>query len=430
MRRILKNAKVRKHCHIINMLEKQAKEKHISLHTPGHKNAKFDITELSYSDNLSAPNGVLKKAQDDIKATLSSSQSFILTDGSTSGVLSMLFAAKTLGAKCVLAREDAHKSLYNGCALLQLELLLLPMQTQDEIPLPLQVKELENAHELAEKADVVFLTSPDYYGNVASLQAIRAYCDEHKKLLLIDGAHGGHLHFNKTLYAGAYADFWVDGVHKSLPALTQGAVVSARTQEQANALALAVDTFRTTSPSYPIMASVEYAVKYPENKALIGFIKQWQKHERVYQNSDWTKVCLLFGETAFDAEKYLQSKGLYVEFCDGNVVCLYLSPAMPIRTVKHVQRLVNKAFALFPYKAKKQTQRIPAPTILQEKQVEWVALTQSENRVLAANVGLFPPCIPLKKRGEKLDKESIAAMQKASNVFGVQNGKVAVYKND
>ena len=83
---------------------------------------------------------------------------------------------------------------------------------------------------LLEGADALLLTSPDYYGNIADLSAIRAFCNQTGKLLLIDGAHGGHLHFHKDLYAGAYADMWVDGVHKSLPALTQGAVVSARTE--------------------------------------------------------------------------------------------------------------------------------------------------------------------------------------------------------
>lgn len=430
MRRILKNARVRKQCHILTMLKKQAKSKHVSLHTPGHKNAKFDITELSYSDNLSSPKGVLKQAQDDIAHLLGAKQSFILTDGSTCGVLSMLFAAQKLGAKCVLAREDSHKSLYNGCALLGLELLLLPTQTHQDIPLPFTVKALENNPDFAEKADVIFLTSPDYFGNVADLKGIRDYCDIHKKLLVIDGAHGGHLHFDKRDYAGAFADFWVDGAHKSLPALTQGAVVSARTENQASALALAVDTFRTTSPSYPIMASVEYAVKYPENKMLIAFIQEWQKHERIYQNTDWTKVCLLFGDNAVNAEKYLQSKGVFAEFCDGNVVCLYFSPAMSLRKAKWVQRVVNKAFALFPYQAKQTAECIPVPTVSQTTQVEWVYLAESENRVLASNIGLFPPCIPLKKQGERMDRQSIESMQKAGNVFGVQNGKIAVYKND
>ena len=376
MRRILKNAKVRAKCHILTMLEKQAKSKHISLHTPGHKNAKADITELCYSDNLSSPNGVIKKAQDDIARMLGSAQSFILTDGSTCGVLSMLWAVKALGAKCVLAREDAHKSLYNGCALLGLQLLLLPMQTQKEIPLPFTVDELQNNTALTEKADVIFLTSPDYFGNIAQLQTIRDFCDTHGKFLLIDGAHGGHLHFDKTLHAGAFADFWVDGVHKSLPALTQGAIVSARTSEQANALAKAVDIFRTTSPSYPIMASVEYAVKYPENQALISFVKAWQSHERVYSNDDWTKVCLLFGNSAYDAEKYLQSKGLYAEFCDGNVVCLYLSPAMSLRKVKRVQRVVNQAFAQFAYQPKQTIGRVPAPAVLQNMPTEWIPLEE------------------------------------------------------
>jgi arginine/lysine/ornithine decarboxylase len=90
--------------------------------------------------------------------------------------------------------------------------------------------------ELLAVSDALFITSPDYYGNVADYQELRAYCDKEGKLLLVDGAHGGHLHFDKELYAGSYADIWVDGVHKSLPCYTQGAVVSARNEKLAEAL--------------------------------------------------------------------------------------------------------------------------------------------------------------------------------------------------
>lgn len=428
MRRILKNANVRKRCHICTMLEKQSK-KHCSFHTPGHKQAGWDITELAYSDNLASPRGVIQCAQGDIAAVLGANKSFLMTDGSTSGVLSMLHAARSMGVKTVAASEASHKSLYNGCALLGIELLLLPMQTRDSIPQNVTEQALEEHAALLQKADAIFLTSPDYYGNVAPLAALRRYCNAHNKILLIDGAHGGHLHADKALYAGAYADIWVDGVHKSLPALTQGAVVSARTEAFAAALGAAVDSFRTTSPSYPIMASVEYAVKYPQNQAVEALVTAWKNTQpRVYKNEDWTKLCCQFGENAFEAEEALLSKGIYPEFCDGNVVCFYLSPALSVRQVKRLIKTVNALFLEYPYQEKKQTQRIPAPAKTQNDAVEWVLLAESENRILAESIGLFPPCIPLRRAGEYMDKESIRLMQQSNNVFGVVDGKIAVYK--
>ena len=80
------------------MLFKSGKEKHLSFHTPGHKAGKWDITELAYSDNLSSPSGCIAEAERDVAQILGAKKSFILTDGSTAGVLAMLYAAKTLGA--------------------------------------------------------------------------------------------------------------------------------------------------------------------------------------------------------------------------------------------------------------------------------------------------------------------------------------------
>ena len=402
MRRFFKDKRTRKKCHIYQMLNAQ-KGKHLSFHTPGHKQKGFDITELSYSDNLACPRGCIAQAEKDIAAILGASKSFILTDGSTLGVFSMLHAAKALGVKKVFVIEPAHQSVYNACAVLGLIILTTKSG-----------------------ADAILCTSPDYYGKVAELSKLRAHCEKEQKLLLVDGAHGGHLHFDKGVYAGAFADFWVDGVHKSLPALTQGAVVSARTEMQAAALGDAVKLFRTTSPSYPIMASVEYAVKYPRNERLEKLVRAYAlSQERVRVQGDWTKLCASFGKSAFEAEKFFESKGVFAEFCDGETVCFYLSPATKISEFKKLCRLLEIAFEKYPFEP---VQRNPAPFVLKETAGEWVELIKSENRVCAANCGLFPPCTPLIKKGEKITKEKIELLEKANNVFGLNDGKIYVHK--
>ena len=408
IRWLFKDKRTRKTCHIFQMLNAQAKKKHLSFHTPGHKQQGFDITELSYSDNLACPRGCIAQAEKDIAEILGANKSFILTDGSTSGVFSMLQAAKSLGAKKVFVIEPAHQSVYNACAVLGLTILTTESGS-----------------------DAILCTSPDYYGNIADLQTLRALCDQEQKLLLVDGAHGGHLHFDKGLYAGAYADFWVDGVHKSLPALTQGAVVSARTDKQAAALKEAVKLFRTTSPSYPIMASVEYAVKYPRNENLEKLVKQYAStQERVELQGDWTKLCAVFGKSAFEAEKYLEEKGVFAEFCDGETLCFYLSPATTKREFSKLCRALDKAFTKYDCKSEASVRLNPAPILLKETDGEWIELLESEHRVCAAKCGLFPPCTPLIKKGEIITKEHIERLQKANNVFGLNDGKVYVYREN
>ena len=94
MKEFLTDKRVLETCHIYKMLSAAAKRKHVSFHTPGHKRGAWDITELSFSDNLSCPRGSIAEAQRDIARILGAKQSFILTDGSTSGVMSMAYAAK------------------------------------------------------------------------------------------------------------------------------------------------------------------------------------------------------------------------------------------------------------------------------------------------------------------------------------------------
>ena len=407
--------KTLKTCAIYRALKAHANGRHISFHTPGHKRGKWDITELSYSDNLSCPRGCIRAAERDIARVLGACASFILTDGSTCGVLSMLHAAKRLGVKTVAVKRDTHKSFWNGCALLGLT------------PLVYVDGDLENA---IKTADAVFLTSPNYYGAVAPLQAIRKLCDEYGKLLLIDGAHGGHLHFDKALYAGAYADMWVDGVHKSLPALTQGALVSARTETFANALRESVATFRTTSPSYPIMLSVEYAVKYPENEVLPVWVRDLANSypQRVQIKDDWTKVCVRVGEHAFAAQTALEKRGVYPEFCDGEYICFYLSPAVNKRAFRVLKRSIAwlcKSFS--PDEKRVQSIHTPLASV-ENTDTDWVDLEKAVGRICAVDCGLFPPCTPLVGKGERVSEEKVRLLKAAPNVYGLVDGKICVYE--
>ena len=282
-----------------------------------------------------------------------------------------------------------------------------------------------------DNAGALLLVSPNYYGKTADYTAIKKLCNEQGKPLLIDGAHGGHLRFDSNLHASAFADMWVDGVHKSLPALTQGAVVSTTNEEFVDPLKKAVDVFRTTSPSYPIMASVEYAVKYPKNEKLEGIVRAFAKENssRIALHEDYTKLCVVFGKSAFDAEKYLEKQGVYAEFCDGNIIMFYLSPATTIWQFKKLVRALKKAFQKFPFEC---VGRIPTPTVPEflhsEMETEFVEIEDSEGRICANTCGLFPPCTPLILQGEVVTREKIELLKNANNTFGLQENKISVYK--
>lgn len=297
-------------------------EGHLSFHTPGHKRAGEDITELSYSDSLLSPKGVILGAEKDVAHILGAERSFLLTDGSTCGIFSMLYALKEGGARSLAFPVSSHRSVYNACRVLGLEPVLISQRIVRGIPAQPSEEEIGEA---AERADALLLTSPDYYGFLAPMSAAKEICRTHAKPFLIDGAHGSHLHFT-DMYAGNFADMWVDGVHKSLPAMTQGAVVSAKTKAWAAALEAGVKCFRTTSPSYPIMASVEEAVKWPRNEAIEGAAARFKREHHAVPNDDWTKILIFFGEEADGAQRALEANGVYPEFNDGNYLLFYLSP--------------------------------------------------------------------------------------------------------
>lgn len=326
-------------CEIEEMLSHQ-KRRHISFHTPGHKRAGKDITELSYSDNLYAPHSVIARAERDAAEILGANRSFLLTDGSTCGVFSMIACLKMTGKRRIAIPQFSHPSVFHACSVMEMEPVVLLQTCAKGIPLQPTAEEIESA---IGRADALLLTSPDYYGFFAPLSEAREICAREGKPLFIDGAHGSHLHFTE-FHAGKFADVWVDGVHKSLPALTQGAVVSAGSEEWGRLLQDSVRLFRTTSPSYPILASVEAALKYPRKEKLEAAILEFKRSlgDRAVKNDDWSKLLIPFGSRAQEAERFLESRGIYPEFNDGNYLMFYFSPCTKERELRKLRRCLNR----------------------------------------------------------------------------------------
>ena len=206
-------------------------------------------------------------------------------------------------------------------------------------------------------------------------------------------------------------------------------MVSARTETLAEKLREGVDIFRTTSPSYPIMASVEYAVKFPQNESLERYAKETLSHPRVCFFDDWTKVCVLVGKYAFEVEKELEKQGVFAEFCDGNVLMFYLSPATSFEEIDGLKKRLFPLLNAYPYEEENKAQRIHTPLLLQKQaETEWVELENAVGCVCALNCGLFPPCTPLIWQGERIEKDQILLLQKANNVFGLKEKKILIYK--
>lgn len=424
-------------------------------HMPGHKArgdfakkfpvANIDVTELPYSDNLMCPTGVIAKAQEEIAAILGAQKSYILTDGSSSGIMAMLYAASKRGNKIIVPR-NSHLSVWNACAVLGLEPVIIQGKTERGVICPPDPDDIEQLVVNDVNIAGMIAVSPDYYGNISPLSTYSDIMKRNKRILLVDGAHGAHLAFSpdKAGYAGVYADAWVDGAHKTLPTLTQGAVLNLGEISLVSDIEDGLNIFRTTSPSYPVMASVEYGVKSVSNnsgelKKACEAAKALRDDPRIncYPSDDWAKIavdCEPYGISADLAAEALEKKDVYCELSDGRYLLFYLSA---VTTVSDIKRLKTQLLSVLFSKKLKGTYR-PKPPVAAasrtysfqyalKRAFEWINLESAAGRMCARNAGITPPCIPVVAAGEIITEAAIRSL-KSSKTFGIVNGKIAVVK--
>ena len=209
------------------------------LHMPGHKGRgplgceAWDLTEISGADSLYEAAGVIAESEENAAALFGSGATFYSTGGSSQCVKAMLFLAlqnRPAGTPpVILAARNVHKSFVHAAALLDFEPLWLWPEEGTGSSLcacPITAEGLERALEaLPAPPAAVYVTSPDYLGNLADIPALAEVCHAHKTPLLADNAHGAYLCFlapsRHPLDLGA--DLCCDSAHKTLPVLTGGA---------------------------------------------------------------------------------------------------------------------------------------------------------------------------------------------------------------
>lgn len=249
-------------------------------HMPGHKRQitdfvnpfQIDITEIDGFDNLHHPEGILKEAQERAAALYGSRSTYFLVNGSTCGILSAVSALVRPGGEIVLAR-NCHKASYHACYLGELVIHSLYPQWEPKWGinggiLPEDVEKL-----LAEypKTQAVLLTSPTYDGAVSDIRSIARICHAHRVPLIVDEAHGAHLGFHPYFPESALklgADVVIQSFHKTLPSLTQTAVlhVGRDAQVDEERIRRFLGIYQSSSPSYIFMAAMDRCVEFLKNE--------------------------------------------------------------------------------------------------------------------------------------------------------------------
>ena len=244
------------------------------LHMPGHKGRAvlgcepLDITEIDGADVLYHAEGILAESQRIAAELFGTQKTLYSAEGSSLSIRAMLYLAQADArlhgrSNTVLAGRNAHKVFFTAAALLDFETVWLWGEDDGLLTCRITPASLDEAlNALSSPPAAVYITSPDYLGNVQDIAALAEVCHTHGTLLLVDNAHGAYLHFLDTpchpMDLGA--DLCCDSAHKTLCALTGagylhiGHTVEPKTAAMAEA---AMALFASTSPSYLILQSLD-----------------------------------------------------------------------------------------------------------------------------------------------------------------------------
>ena len=307
-------------------------KKLLPLHMPGHQRKRdmgtalpyaYDYTEVEELDNLHAPEGILQEAMNRTAAYYGCSDCFYLVNGSSSGLQAGIFTLLEEGDEVVVAR-NCHRSVFYALSLRKAKIhFLLPEFWEDFSCFgSVSLKEVERLLREFPKSKALIFTSPSYEGVVSDVEGIARLCHENGLSLLVDEAHGAHFSPKRgasfpesAICLGA--DLVVQSPHKTLCSLTQSAWVLGKGQRYSREkLSFYLSVFQTTSPSYPLMLSLEKATTLLETEGealfahwkevMIGFREKARKLS--YFSFLWEKEKACF---AMDCSKiFLRALGI------------------------------------------------------------------------------------------------------------------------
>ncbi|OEG00273.1 hypothetical protein BHF71_05040 [Vulcanibacillus modesticaldus] len=439
----------------------------ISFHVPGHKMGegfsplgrkvyqeilKIDMTEIPGLDDLHQPEGVILEAEQRAAKLFGADHTFFLVNGSTTGNLAMILATCQPGDKIIVQR-NVHKSVIHGLMLARaVPIYINPkMIPQLGIAGSINKESLEQTLRTHPDAKGVFIMNPNYYGIGIDLKEIIDLVHSYKIPILVDEAHGAHFGLHPSFPSSSLemgADIVVQSTHKTLFAMTMGSMLHVRSKYiDVDRLKLYLSMIQTSSPSYPIMASLDLTCHWIEKEGKGLWDNIIQLLDDFYQKVDQLKIMrvkhrldrryfldplkiIIHSQnkkvSGVDIQKYLEQKNIYLELADLYNALSIVTPGTSYQDLKRLsdglweieQTLINSIDDIqdientevgsvdhFIFLNNKQS-KISLEKILYSK-TRLVSLQESIGKIAAEMVIPYPPGIPVLQLGEEITKETI-----------------------
>ena len=423
-----------------------------SFHTPGHKShwaaldelLQLDFTELPDTDSLYEADGPILQAEQHAASVLGAKRTLFSAGGCTLCIQAMLRLATMGGKRKIIASRVLHRSAVHTMALLDLEpIWLLPRQ--DAGPgLPGRIHPADVAKALEDHPDAaaVYLTSPDYYGVLSPIKEIADQCQRYNVPLLVDNAHGAHLGFTSQphpLQQGAAMT--ADSPHKTLPVLTGGAYLHLADDTFSDDAKDAMALFGSTSPAYPVMASLDLCNHWLElygHSAYAPLEQQVAKLKETAQKlgftlplgpTDPTRLCLGTEQLGFSGHALAESfrqKSVEPEHWDDGFVVLIPTPFNTEEDFLQLEKALTAGAALGrqPMNTHPSLPAMPkavcSPRQAMFAPKETIPLDKAAGRIAADAACPCPPGIPVVMPGEVITEEIIQFLRR----YGFSSVKV------
>ncbi len=425
---------------ICDFVNQYKKSNPLRFHMPGHKGLNFlgvediDITEINGADSLYEASGIIKESEENA-GRLFGCKTFYSAEGSSLCIkamlyLTVLYAKQKCRKPLIWAGRNVHKSFLHAAALLDFETeWLYSKKKSSYLSCVIDADFLQKAFDEAEELPVaVYITSPDYLGSITDIKSISDVCKKHGVLLIVDNAHGAYLRFlPSSLHPiDMGADICCDSAHKTLPVLTGGAYLNISDSapdlfsvEAKNALSL----FGSTSPSYTILQSLDYANKYISEgyceklssfaDEVNGLKELLTEHGFELYGNEPIKLTVKtkpYGYTGIDFADILLKNKIVCEFADPDFIVFMLTPENGSDSLSVLKK------ALLSIEKKAKIEDAPPESGIAEKAVsireavfsenEIIPVSESIGRILASPCVACPPAVPIVVCGEIIDKNA------------------------